>query len=100
MLRELTPAAFDHLASLGDRLTCGLRTALSACPVPASAHNNGSAFAIHFRAEPPRDYRSSLDADKALCGGDRRCSWPCSNGVSSWVTPWGCARSPSRPRRR
>ncbi len=64
MLRELTPAAFEHLASLGDRLTRGLRKALTACPVPASAHNNGSAFAIHFRPEPPRDYRSSLDADK------------------------------------
>ncbi|CAI8012158.1 Glutamate-1-semialdehyde 2,1-aminomutase [Geodia barretti] len=45
MLRELTPAAFEHLASLGDRLTRGLRKALTACP-------------------PPRDYRSSLDADK------------------------------------
>ena len=64
MLRELTPEAFKHLASLGDRLTRGLRKALTACPVPASAHNNGSAFAIHFRPEPPRDYRSSLDADK------------------------------------
>ena len=64
MLRELTPEAFEHLASLGDRLTRGLRKALTACPVPASAHNNGSAFAIHFRPEPPRDYRSSLDADK------------------------------------
>ena len=64
MLRELTPAAFEHLAALGDRLTRGLGKALAACPVPASAHNNGSAFAIHFRAEPPRDYRSSLDTDK------------------------------------
>ena len=63
MLQELTLATFEHLSCLGNRLTRGLREAMTACPAPASAHNNGSAFAIHFRRVPPRDYRSSLDAD-------------------------------------
>ena len=64
MLRELTPAAFAHLNRLGDRLTRGLRRALSAYPAPATALNTGSAFAIHFLPAPPRDYRASLAADK------------------------------------
>ena len=64
MLRELTPAAFAHLNELGDRLASGLRQALTGCPAPATALNTGSAFAIHFLPEPPRDYRSSLGADR------------------------------------
>ena len=64
MLRELTPEAFVHLSRLGDRLSQGLRKALTACPVPATAVNSTSAFSIHFLAEPPIDYRSTTTADR------------------------------------
>ena len=62
-LRTLTPAAYEHLAALGDALRTEANALFGRLGVAAQAVGDGSLFGIHFTAEPLRDYRSLATAD-------------------------------------
>ena len=65
-LRELTPAAFDHLNGLADRLIAGLNDLFARRGVQAQAINTGSVFSIYFVEGKLETYRDLARADRAL----------------------------------
>ena len=65
-LRQLTPDAFEHLNSLGERLRDGLNERFAQNDIVAQAVGIGSLFSIHFTNEEVADYRSLARADKSL----------------------------------
>lgn len=66
MLRELTPAAFDHLNGLADRLRTGLQAMFARHHIKAQMVHNGSAFSIYFTDAELRSYRDLVGVDKSL----------------------------------
>jgi glutamate-1-semialdehyde 2,1-aminomutase len=66
MLRELTPAAFTHLNSLGDQLRTQLNDLFRRKQIRARAVGQGSLFSIHFTDEEVRCYRALARTDKGL----------------------------------
>ena len=66
MLRQLTPAAFAHLNSLGDQLRTQLNDLFKRKQIKAKAVGQGSLFSIHFTDEEMHTYRALARTDKAL----------------------------------
>jgi glutamate-1-semialdehyde 2,1-aminomutase len=65
-LRMLTLEVYDQLDRLGRQLREGLELALRNKGVPVVTTGEGAVFQVHFQAAPPREYRDTLLADKAL----------------------------------
>ena len=63
-LRQLTPAAFEHLNGLGERLGSGLREVFERRGVAAEPVVLGSVFSIHFVEPPLRNWRDLARADR------------------------------------
>ena len=63
-LRQLTPAAFEHLNGLGERLGSGLREVFERRGVAAEPVVMGSVFSIHFVEPPLRNWRDLARADR------------------------------------
>jgi glutamate-1-semialdehyde 2,1-aminomutase len=60
----LTPAAYAHLDSLGDRLRDGLRSAARSAGIGAEVTGLGSLAAFHLTKAPVRNYRDALRSDR------------------------------------
>jgi glutamate-1-semialdehyde 2,1-aminomutase len=60
----LTPAAYSHLESLGDRLRDRLRDAARSAGVEAEVTGVGSLAALHLTKGPVRNYRDALRSDR------------------------------------
>lgn len=58
-LRELTPAAYERLHSLTQRLGAGLDATFEEAGIPAQVTTVGSLFRVHFLPTPPRNYREA-----------------------------------------
>jgi glutamate-1-semialdehyde 2,1-aminomutase len=65
-LRDLPPAAFDHLNQRGSAFRTRVQTLCDRYDVPAQVTGAGSLFGIHWSADPVTDYRSSARANKSL----------------------------------
>jgi len=65
-LQQLTPAAFDHLNGLGERLRNGLNERFAQKNIAAQAVGVGSLFSIYFTAAPLINYRSLTSNDGAM----------------------------------
>jgi glutamate-1-semialdehyde 2,1-aminomutase len=59
-LAQLTPAAFDHLERLGDRLRAGVREVMGRRRFPGQVTGLASTFRLHLTEAELWDYRSSL----------------------------------------
>ena len=66
-MEKMTPAAFERLNALGDRLREGLAEAMDGARVPGQVTGAGSVFNLHFHDRPLTDYRSTVTtaAEKA-----------------------------------
>ncbi|MEA3292670.1 MAG: aminotransferase class III-fold pyridoxal phosphate-dependent enzyme, partial [Pseudomonadota bacterium] len=53
-------ATVERLNRLGELARQRIREAISVADVPASVTGAGSLFRVHFKPDPPRDYRSSF----------------------------------------
>ena len=65
-LTALTPAAYERLDELGDRLRRKVTELLAALGQPGYVTGLGSLFCLHWTAAPPRDYRMSRPSDAEL----------------------------------
>jgi glutamate-1-semialdehyde 2,1-aminomutase len=65
-LRDLSPAAYDHLNQTGSDFRQRLQALCSRYAVPVQVTGHGSLFGIHWSPEPVTDYRSSARANKSL----------------------------------
>jgi glutamate-1-semialdehyde 2,1-aminomutase len=63
-LSQLTPAAFDHMNELTQRLCDGIERQLQRLGVGGKAVHNGSVFSIYFTDGELTDYRSLARCDK------------------------------------
>ncbi len=63
LLDVLTPDAFAHAATLGERLAAGLREAIAAAGLSWSVVQHGAHAAYFFVPEPPADGAASRAAD-------------------------------------
>jgi glutamate-1-semialdehyde 2,1-aminomutase len=67
MLREiLTPAAYQHFAALGKRLTEGCKEAIRRYGIPAHTVDLGAKGCVSYRATPMKNYRDFLDTQPDL----------------------------------
>jgi glutamate-1-semialdehyde 2,1-aminomutase len=58
-MEKMTPAAFDRLNTLGERLREGLAEAMDGARVPGQVTGAGSIFNLHLHSRPLKDYRST-----------------------------------------
>ncbi len=58
-MEKMTPAAFDRLNALGERLREGLAEAMDSARMPGQVTGAGSVFNLHLHARPLSDYRST-----------------------------------------
>ena len=65
-LEQLTPAAYQRLSALGERLRQGLRETFAALEAPAQVTGLGSLFGIHLTDRPVHSYRDAQAGDTAL----------------------------------
>ncbi len=65
-LQQLTPEAFAHLESLGERLCSGLNNLFAEENVEAQAVRDGSIFSIHFTKEELLNYRTMTRMNRAM----------------------------------
>lgn len=66
VLRELTPAAYERLSSLGARLRAGLAAAYAAAGIRGCVTGVASLLNVHFAPGPIRNYRDAARAPKEL----------------------------------
>ncbi|MEM7032383.1 MAG: aspartate aminotransferase family protein [Chloroflexota bacterium] len=64
-LKQLTPAAFEHINGLGERLRHGLIEVFARKQISAQVVGTGSMFGFHFTDEPMLTYRALARADKS-----------------------------------
>jgi glutamate-1-semialdehyde 2,1-aminomutase len=67
-VRKLTPALYQRLDSLGQRLEAGLTTAMARAGLKAQFHRLGSAFTLFFTPDPVSDFASAKRSDMARFG--------------------------------
>jgi glutamate-1-semialdehyde 2,1-aminomutase len=65
-LRDLSPAAYDHLNQWGSDFRLRLQALGERYGVPIQVTGAGSLFGIHWSAEAVTDYRSAARANKSL----------------------------------
>jgi glutamate-1-semialdehyde 2,1-aminomutase len=67
-LRKLTPALYQRLEHLGQRLEAGVTAALTRAALQAQFHRLGSAFTLFFTPDPVIDFASAKRSDMARFG--------------------------------
>ena len=91
-LRALTPAVYQHLDDLGERLHEGLVQVFRASGVPCQVVSQGSIVTAHLSDRPVRDYRSAARADSSLA---RRIALAL--GLRGYYVTWGLSLALSAP---
>ena len=79
----LVPAAYDHLAVLGDRLADGCQAAIDATGIPAHTVSLAAKGCVSVRPERSRNYRDFLDTKPQLFGA----SYPWALNRGLFMTP-------------
>jgi glutamate-1-semialdehyde 2,1-aminomutase len=67
-VRKLTPALYQRLEQLGQRLEAGVRAAMDRAALKAQFHRLGSAFTLFFTPDPVTDFASAKRSDMARFG--------------------------------
>jgi glutamate-1-semialdehyde 2,1-aminomutase len=67
-VRKLTPALYQRLETLGQRLEAGVTAALGKAALNAQFHRLGSAFTLFFTPDPVTDFASAKRCDMARFG--------------------------------
>ncbi|HEY0705292.1 MAG TPA: glutamate-1-semialdehyde 2,1-aminomutase, partial [Polyangia bacterium] len=67
-IQKLTPALYDRLEQLGQRLEAGIKAAIAKTGIAAHIVRMGSAFTIFFTTEPVTDFASAKRSDSARFG--------------------------------
>ncbi|AJC21564.2 glutamate-1-semialdehyde 2,1-aminomutase [Pandoraea pulmonicola] len=93
-MRALTPAVFERLEALGDRLRDGIRTHISTSDAPFVVTGAASLFRIHPKKVAPRDFRdvTSTPAENDVMREMTR--YFAENGI---LLPFGAAACLSTP---
>jgi glutamate-1-semialdehyde 2,1-aminomutase len=95
-MRAMTPAAFDRLETLGDRLRVRLGEVFRAAGVPGQVTGAGSLFRLLFTDRPLRSYR---DVDQAVeARVERLFRALLDEGVLLHTTGLGCLSTPMSER--
>jgi glutamate-1-semialdehyde 2,1-aminomutase len=81
----LTPAAYDHLDGLRDRLTASLSEVIAEHSLPWHVVAEGAKGCITFRKDPVREYRDFLDVDENL----GHAHWLIQHNGGVFLPPWG-----------
>ena len=94
-LRAMTPALYDQIAELGERLRSKLRALFAEREAPMGVTGVASLFAMQFTTEPIENYRSLENADSTLAAHmfmgmlneGYALSPQCAGNISAVITP-------------